>query len=211
MSAADLDALIGSMDEILHGKPRQPSLSTPVISTNTTTITKQTHNTHKYSNQVIPIRSEPSNYITQSNNTQSNDIDSFIQSLDAALETTNNTSAITSRSKRSHTTVSTMVNVKTSESKCGFPAILSNGEQCCSHLICSECDMHVVRIPKYRWKTSVDYLFLRLNCPNVNALKVQLESADGFVAYCCQCKSADCDQRQMRPSQAQCKWICSIA
>lgn len=58
----------------------------------------------------------------------------------------------------------------------------------CTNLRCYECDKKVQRFPNSKWKSHVDYLFVRNFATNPKELVKGLENEKGSVALACQCK-----------------------
>jgi hypothetical protein len=75
----------------------------------------------------------------------------------------------------------------------------------CVNLSCVGCDHIVLRFPNARWRSSVDYMFLRINYPN--RVDEGLYPAPGHCAFCCQCAFREEDATQ-RLSPFASNWVC---
>jgi hypothetical protein len=61
----------------------------------------------------------------------------------------------------------------------------------------------------HRWDSKVEYLFLRLNYPDVPKLRPHLTASTTTAAYCCQCSWKSATDSARVPEGL--KWVCTGA
>jgi hypothetical protein len=110
----------------------------------------------------------------------------------------------------------TRLNVKSvpsSKSKCS-PVVLvppNSRRSSCKRMVCVGCDHEVMFISNKRWiESKCEYLFFRLNIPDVKKLSVNCESAPGTNAYCCQCtwRSVSEPEELSNLNKKHPRWMC---
>ena len=78
----------------------------------------------------------------------------------------------------------------------------------CDKLRCFDCDKKVLKYSNSKWKSSVDYLFVRNHLTNPKELVKGIEPELGSNAYACQCKFRSMSE----PSHTEAitlKWMCA--
>ncbi|CAH1779575.1 unnamed protein product [Owenia fusiformis] len=81
-------------------------------------------------------------------------------------------------------------------------------QRTCDRLRCTDCDFKIVNYDNYQWHSSVDYLFLRNNVPDLKKLSAKLVQKKGYRAYACQCKWKSVNDIVNLNNLSDLKWIC---
>ncbi len=74
-------------------------------------------------------------------------------------------------------------------------------------LLLSVCIVLLVAV--FSWDSKVEYLFLRLNYPDVSKLRPHLTNSSAAAAYCCQCSWKGVTDSIRVPDGL--KWVCTGA
>jgi hypothetical protein len=90
-----------------------------------------------------------------------------------------------------------------------YPVYLTNlSNTGCKKMLCSACDLQIVKIANSAWQNDCDYMFFRNNTPNLSKLKAKTIPTVGSAAYCCQCCWVSIDKPQVNTNTTKLKWNC---